>query len=123
MGKERRTAERFKVNLQTRWEGVLDRHDGVVTDISSNGCFILSAGAVAQGELVRVEIQTPTEGWIYMWGEAVYLQEEIGFVVPVRWATKELPQPHRNSERQERHNKRGLSPAGPESRFFFVTAR
>ncbi len=81
MEEERRTAERFKVSLPARWEGVLDRHEGVVTDISTNGCFILSAGAVTKGELVRIEIQLPTEGWIYIWGEAVYQQEEIGFAV------------------------------------------
>jgi len=81
MGEERRTAERFKVSLPTRWEGVLDRHEGIVTDISTNGCFMLSAGGVTKGELVRVEIQLPTEGWIYIWGEVVYQQEEIGFAV------------------------------------------
>ncbi|HMF55224.1 MAG TPA: PilZ domain-containing protein [Pyrinomonadaceae bacterium] len=81
MGRERRTADRFKVSLPARWEGVLDRHEGIVTDISTNGCFLLSAGSVTKGELVRVEIQLPTEGWIYIWGEVVYPQEEIGFAV------------------------------------------
>jgi hypothetical protein len=32
-------------------------------------------------ELIRVEIQLPTEGWLYLWGEVVYRIEEMGFAL------------------------------------------
>jgi hypothetical protein len=78
---ERRIAERVRVHLNARWEGVLARREGVISDISATGCFILTSDEVERGELVRLEIETPTEGWIYLWGEVVYLIEEMGFAV------------------------------------------
>lgn len=78
---ERRIAERVRVHLNAHWEGVLARREGVISDISSTGCFILTSDEVERGELVRLEIETPTEGWIYLWGEVVYLIEEMGFAL------------------------------------------
>jgi PilZ domain len=78
---ERRISQRVRVNLNARWEGVLARREGTICDISSTGCFILTSDEVEQGELVRLEIETPTEGWIYLWGEVVYLIKEMGFAV------------------------------------------
>ncbi|HEX8142983.1 MAG TPA: PilZ domain-containing protein [Pyrinomonadaceae bacterium] len=78
---ERRIAERVRVNLNAHWEGVLARREGTISDISANGCFILTSDEAEKGELVRLEIETPTEGWIYLWGEVVYLIEEMGFAV------------------------------------------
>ncbi len=57
------------------------RRAGTVSDISATGCFILTSDEVEQGELVRLEIETPTEGWIYLWGEVVYLIQEMGFAL------------------------------------------
>ncbi|HYE65247.1 MAG TPA: PilZ domain-containing protein [Pyrinomonadaceae bacterium] len=81
MPDERRTAERVKVNLPTRWEGVLTQREGTITDISATGCFILTPGEVADRELVRVEIELPTGGKIYLWGEVLNIAPEIGFAV------------------------------------------
>lgn len=81
MTEERRAAERVRVHLNAKWEGVLDRHEGTISDISLTGCFILTSGAVRDGELVRIEVQLPTEGWIYQWGEVVYHISEMGFAV------------------------------------------
>jgi hypothetical protein len=78
---DRRVAPRVRVNLAARWEGVLGRLEGWVSDLSRSGCFILTAGEVLEGELIRVEIQLPTEGWIYLWGEVVNRAAEIGFGV------------------------------------------
>jgi hypothetical protein len=78
---ERRISDRVRVNLNARWEGVLTQREGTVTDISSTGCFILTSAQVKVGELVRLEIETPTEGWIYIWGEVVYLIKEMGFAL------------------------------------------
>ncbi len=78
---ERRISERVRVNLNAQWEGVLARRAGTVSDISATGCFILTSDEAEQGELVRLEIETPTEGWIYLWGEVVYLIQEMGFAL------------------------------------------
>lgn len=78
---DRRIAQRVHVHLNARWEGVLARREGTISDISSTGCFILTSDEVEQGELVRLEIETPTEGWLYLWGEVVYLIAEMGFAV------------------------------------------
>jgi hypothetical protein len=78
---ERRISERVRVLLNARWEGVLAQRAGTVSDISSTGCFILTSDEVEKGELVRLEIETPTGGWLYLWGEVVYLIGEMGFAV------------------------------------------
>ncbi|MGB9178747.1 MAG: PilZ domain-containing protein [Pyrinomonadaceae bacterium] len=72
MSEDRRIAERVRVQLDARWEGVISRREGIVSDISSTGCFILTRAEVVAGELIRVEIQSPTEGWFSLWGEVVY---------------------------------------------------
>jgi PilZ domain len=54
MMNERRTAERVKANLGVSWEGVLERHEGTVSDLSANGCFILTGGEVKDGELISI---------------------------------------------------------------------
>jgi hypothetical protein len=81
MSADRRQAERVYVRLNARWEGVLARCEGNIVDLSKTGCFVLSAARVKQKELIRVEIQLPTEGWLYLWGEVVYRIEEMGFAL------------------------------------------
>lgn len=78
---ERRGAERVRVNLSARWEGVLVRREGNISDISSTGCFLLTTDTVTPGELIRLEIQLPTGRWIYMWAEVIYSIPEMGFAL------------------------------------------
>ncbi len=58
---ERRIAERFRVKFKARWEGVLSQREGLIADISSTGCFLLTRDEVKPKELVRIEIQLPPE--------------------------------------------------------------
>jgi len=81
MGVERRKAERVYVQLDARWEGVMAQCEGHIVDLSSTGCFVLTSDRVKPKELIRVEIQLPTEGWMYLWGEVVYRIEEMGFAL------------------------------------------
>ena len=81
MAADRRQSERVYVRLNARWEGVLARCEGNIVDLSSTGCFVLTADLVKPKELIRVEIQLPTEGWLYLWGEVVYRIEEMGFAL------------------------------------------
>ena len=78
---ERRHSERVRANLPARWEGVLESHDGTVVDLSITGCFILTPDAVQPKELVRLDIKLPTGDDLLLWGEVVYVAEEMGFAL------------------------------------------
>jgi PilZ domain len=78
---ERRQAERVYVRLNARWEGVMAQCEGHIVDLSVTGCFVLTSDRVKTKELIRVEIQLPTEGWMYLWGEVVYRIEDMGFAL------------------------------------------
>lgn len=81
MTKERRKAERVKVDLRAYWEGSITQLEGSIVDLSISGCFILSDDRVTVGELIRVEIQLPKHGPLYVWGEVIYQIPEMGFAV------------------------------------------
>jgi hypothetical protein len=78
---ERRGAPRAKVNLPARWEGVVSQQHASVTNLSVNGCFLLSGGSVEARELIRLEITLPNNDHIYPWAEVVEAAGEIGFAV------------------------------------------
>ena len=78
---ERRRAERFQTDLAARWEGMLAASRGSVVDLSDTGCFVLTNDDVRPGELIRLEIRTPTGRDIYLWGEVVYQIAEMGFAL------------------------------------------
>ena len=81
MRRDRRRAERVKVNLPALWEGSLDQGQATVTDLSFSGCFLLSGGKVQAKELLRIEIYLPDEAPLYAWAEVVDHAYEIGFAV------------------------------------------
>ena len=72
---ERRKAGRVKTSLKARWEGILEQQEGEIVDLSTDGCFILSAHQVKRGELIRIEINES----LLIWGEVIYEIEEMGF--------------------------------------------
>lgn len=76
---ERRVNERVKVELAVRFEGEKGRCDGVINDLSVEGCFVLGAGEVTDGELVRLEILLPRNKVMVLWGEVTNHLSEIGF--------------------------------------------
>jgi len=81
MVKERRRAQRVKVNLEARWEGDRGQKEANVTSLSENGCFVLSGGKVDSKELIRLEIMFPDDDPIYVWAEVVDVADEIGFAL------------------------------------------
>jgi len=85
---DRRTAERVRLNLRTRWETLMTQGRGAVSDLSSTGCFVLSSGFVNSGELVRLEIYFP-EGPASLWGEVVYSIAEMGFAIRFKFTSDE----------------------------------
>ena len=85
---DRRTAKRVRLNLRTRWETLTTQGRGMVSDLSSTGCFVLSGGDVNSGELTRLEIHFP-EGVVSLWGEVVYSMAEMGFAIRFKFAGEE----------------------------------
>ena len=77
---ERRTAERVRLNLNARWEGLMTQGRGAVSDLSSTGCFVLSGGQVTNGELIQLQIDFPRNVGI-VWGRVVYSVADIGFAL------------------------------------------
>ena len=77
---ERRTAPRFRTNLNVRWETLRTQGPGVVSDISSSGCFVLTGGHVQERELIHLEMLLPNEV-ANLWGNVVYTVSEVGFAV------------------------------------------
>jgi len=81
MEKDRRSAPRARVKLAARWEGVLSRESGTVSDLSRSGCFMLTGGNVEVKELVWLEIQLTEQQKVNFWAEVVNASPEIGFAL------------------------------------------
>lgn len=79
----------MRVNLPARWEGVLSRETATVTDISHNGCFVLTGGKVEVKELVWLEIQLTNTQTVNFWCEVVDAASEIGFALKFNSSTPE----------------------------------
>ena len=89
MTKDRRSAPRVRVNLQARWEGALTNGKATITDISRNGCFVLSGGEVKIRELVWLEIELPSQHLLHFWAEVVDEASDIGFAVKFNSCSEE----------------------------------
>jgi PilZ domain-containing protein len=89
MEKERRSAPRARVKLAARWEGVLSRENGTVTDLSRSGCFVLSGGKVEVKELVSLEIHLTDNETVNFWAEVVDEASEIGFALKFNSSSSE----------------------------------
>ena len=83
---ERRAAERLRIDLDARWEGLRTEGRGAICDLSSLGCFVLTSGEVRSGELIRLEINAPLEK-ASLWGQVVYAVAEIGFAIRFAFAS------------------------------------
>ena len=81
MENERRVAPRVRVHLRARWEGVLCKDVGFISDLSRNGCFVLTGGQVEPKELIWLEISLSDQEAIGFWAEVVDIADEIGFAV------------------------------------------
>lgn len=78
---DRRRAPRFQVNVDMHWASASRQNKGTISDISTSGCFVLTAPEVTAKELVRVGIPLPGGKAVTLSGEAVYTVEEIGFAL------------------------------------------
>lgn len=80
-GQERRAVERFPVNIEIEWEGLVGRKSGTISDISPLGCFVLCSGEVEDGENVKIFFPLTDGRKIQLWGEVSNHVFEIGFAV------------------------------------------
>jgi len=53
-GADRRTTNRYPVDLAIEWETTGRRFTGSMSDVSFEGCFVLGSGDVADGDDVRL---------------------------------------------------------------------
>ena len=78
---ERRSARRFTVTIDVEWENHNGRRAGTVSDISEEGCFVLSEVDVSDGELVKVFIPLSDGMKVEFLGQVANFVYEIGFAV------------------------------------------
>jgi hypothetical protein len=80
-GRDRRANERFEVNIEIEWEGLVGRKNGTISDLSTTGCFVLCSGEVEDGENVKIFFPLTDGRKIQFWGEVVNHVFEIGFAM------------------------------------------
>ncbi|MGI9035392.1 MAG: PilZ domain-containing protein [Pyrinomonadaceae bacterium] len=78
-GRDRRTHERFKTNIEIEWEGLAGRKPGTISDLNTVGCFVLCSGETEDGENVKIYFPLTDGRKIQLWGEVVNHFYEIGF--------------------------------------------
>jgi hypothetical protein len=78
-GGDRRTEQRYSLELNVNCEGSSGPFNGTMSDLSSNGCFVLASGDVEDGDRVRVEIPLLVGGTVALLGEVANHVPEIGF--------------------------------------------
>ena len=55
------------------------QHEGRIEDLSVNGCFVNTQGAVDVGEIVSLLIKLPSGQWLPLRGKVVSAQQLVGF--------------------------------------------
>jgi hypothetical protein len=53
-GIERRGSNRYTVEVEVEWQDSGRRSPGALSDVSLNGCFVLSSGEVNDGDHVKI---------------------------------------------------------------------
>ena len=87
-GRERRRAERIRVNFRAQWQGSWAQREGYITDLSITGCFILTPDLVSPGETVKLGIHLP-KGEIKLEGRVIYKVEDMGFAIEFTSASED----------------------------------
>jgi hypothetical protein len=80
-GEERRGMKRYPVEIEVEWEGSVGRSTGSMSDVSLDGCFVLSSGDVNDGEPVRLFVPLADGMKVEFGGRVANHVFEIGFGV------------------------------------------
>jgi hypothetical protein len=78
-GSDRRREQRFALQQNVVWEGSSGLWEGMMSDISSSGCFVLGPGDVVDGDRVRIDLPLLAGGTVSFWAEVVNNVYEIGY--------------------------------------------
>lgn len=93
-GHERRSMSRYTVDIPVEWQAASSaRNTGSLSDISFDGCFVLTSGEVKNGDAVRLFIPFSDGMKVQFAGSVANHVFEIGFGVkfePLSNAQKEL---------------------------------
>ncbi len=90
--KERRQAKRISTKLSVRWNTSDLSQDSKITDLGTDGCFILTAEQmsvnklsritqVPEGDTIQIELHLPSDEMLKLKGEVVYKVDRLGFGV------------------------------------------
>lgn len=93
-GSERRSIDRYAVDVEIEWENSAgERNPGSLSDISYEGCFVLTSGDVKDDEPVRIFIPLADGMKVQFAGRIANHVFEIGFGVqfdPLSAAQREM---------------------------------
>lgn len=76
---ERRKDERYNVALDIEWSAERKLTLGRLNDVSSAGCFVLTGGNYAVGEIVCIHFPMSDGTKSEFYGEIINCEPEIGF--------------------------------------------
>lgn len=82
-GKERRKETRTSIVVDTEWESAAGggRKPGIISDISTRGCYVLCSSEVEDGESVKIFLPLDDGMRVEFTGEVANHFFEIGFAV------------------------------------------
>jgi PilZ domain len=80
-GRERRGTNRYPITVHVEWETVGGRQPGSLSDVSFDGCFVLSSGDVTDTEPVRIFVPLADGMKVQFNGTVANHVFEIGFGV------------------------------------------
>jgi hypothetical protein len=78
-GQDRRSERRVPVAADIEWASAGDMIPGRLGDLSSNGCFVLTAGEFADGEIIRLFFPMTDGTKLEILAEIRNYVEDIGF--------------------------------------------
>ncbi len=80
-GTERRETNRYPISVDIEWEVNSVRLSGTLSDVSFDGCFVLSSGEVDDGFLIRIFVPLADGMKVQFSGKVANHVFEIGFGV------------------------------------------
>ncbi|MEO7673382.1 MAG: PilZ domain-containing protein [Pyrinomonadaceae bacterium] len=80
-GLERRATVRKKVSQNIEWENAAGRYWGTLSDVSEQGCFVLSSGEISEGETLKLFLPVGGGMKMQVLGEVKNHVFEIGFAL------------------------------------------
>jgi hypothetical protein len=78
-GQERRAASRYLIELDVEWESTAGRFPGTLSDVSIDGCFVLSSGDINDGDDVKLFVPLADGIKVQFEGKVANHVYEIGF--------------------------------------------